>query len=67
MGVRYVDFIWPYADCMLNFFQLAAWLEDFPKALSSGSFSDEEAASASAVLAAAREAHAIDGYLLLEG
>ncbi|KRF39615.1 hypothetical protein ASH01_19920 [Terrabacter sp. Soil811] len=67
MQVRYVDFIWPYSDAMLNFFQLAAWIEDFPRALDSDGLSDEERASASRVLAAAKEAHSLDGYLLIEG
>ncbi|GAB4100824.1 hypothetical protein [Sinomonas halotolerans] len=67
IGVRYVDFIWPYSDAMLNFFQLAAWLEDFPRVLDSDVFSPEESASARRVLEAAKEAHALDGYLFIEG
>lgn len=67
LGVRYVDFIWPYSDAMLNYFQLAAWIEDFPAAMASGAFSQAESTSASNVLEGAREAHALDGYLLLEG
>ncbi|WP_077489825.1 hypothetical protein [Sinomonas mesophila] len=67
LGVRYVDFIWPYADAMLNFFQLAAWMEDFPRVLDSDVLSPEESASSRRVLEAAKEAHAIDGYLFIEG
>ncbi len=67
MGVRYVDFIWPYSDAMLNFFQLAAWLEDIPRVLDSREVSPEERASARRVLDAAKEAHAVDGYLYIEG
>ncbi|MGD9527208.1 MAG: hypothetical protein AB7G36_11690 [Candidatus Nanopelagicales bacterium] len=66
-GVRNVDFIWPYADAMVNFFQIQQWLEDFPKVLDSGGFDDEERASALRVLAAAREAAGFDGYLWFEG
>jgi hypothetical protein len=62
-----VDFIWPYSDAMLNFLQLAAWLEDFPRVLDSGVLSPEESASARRVLGAAKEAHAPDGYLFIEG
>lgn len=67
IGVRYVDFIWPYSDAMLNFFQLAAWLEDFPRVLDSDVISPEESASARRVLEAAKEAHALAGYLFIEG
>ncbi len=66
-GVRYTDFIWAYADSTLNFFQLAAWLEDFPEALLRGDFGEDECRSALRVLKAAREAHDLDGYLLFEG
>lgn len=67
IGVRYVDFIWPYLDVMLNFFQLAAWLEDFSRVLDSDVLSPEESASARRVLEAAKEAHALAGYLFIEG
>lgn len=67
LGVRYTDFIWAYTDSMLNFFQLAAWLEDFPRALESGALDEEEGASVLRILQAAREAHAFDGYLCFEG
>ena len=67
IGVRYVDFIWPYSDAMLNFFQLAAWMEDFPRVLDSDVLSPEESASARMVLDAAKEAHALAGYLFIEG
>lgn len=67
IGVRYVDFIWPYSDAMLNFFQLAAWLEDFPRVLDTDVLSPEESASARGALEAAKEAHALGGYLFIEG
>lgn len=67
IGVRYVDFIWPYSDAMLNFFQLAAWLEDFPRVLDFDVISPEERASARRVLEAAKEAHTLAGYLFIEG
>lgn len=67
IGVRYVDFIWPYSDAMLNFFQLAARLEDFPPVLDSDVLSPEESASARTVLEAAKQAHALVGYLFIEG
>ncbi|XBB65721.1 hypothetical protein ABFU82_16570 [Nocardioides sp. WV_118_6] len=67
LGVRYVDFIWPYADAMLNFFQLASWLDDFPRVLAGGTFAEDEAVSARLVLEGAREAEALDGYLFFHG
>lgn len=67
LGARNTDFIWPYADSMVNFFQIQQWLEDFPKVLESGNFDDEERASAQRVLAAAGEAASFDGYLWFEG
>ncbi|ELT43582.1 hypothetical protein G205_17234 [Arthrobacter nitrophenolicus] len=67
IGVRYVDFIWPYSDAMLNFFQLAAWLEDFPRVLDFDVISPKERASARRVLEAAKEAHTLAGYLFIEG
>jgi hypothetical protein len=66
MGVRYVEFIWPYQDSMLNPFQLGRWLEDFPKALEQDTFTEEQRESALRVLDAAREAESLDGYLLFE-
>lgn len=66
-GVRYVDFIWPYQDAMLNEFQLLAWLEDFPAALGTVDLMESERGSAERLLAAAREAVELSGYLFFEG
>lgn len=66
-GVRYVEFIWPYQDAMLNEFQLNAWLLDLPKALSNLDLATDERLSVEAMLEAVREAQALAGYLLIEG
>ena len=66
-GVRFVDFIWPYQDAMLNEFQLRAWLEDFPRALGSVELTDSERESAEMLLDAAREAVELSGYLFFGG
>jgi len=54
LGVRYVDFIHPYSDSMLNFFQLDAWLEDLPRVLVSGQLDPKLQASVGRVLEASR-------------
>ena len=66
-GVRYVEFIWPYQDAMLNELQLSAWLEDFPGALDAIDLPDQQRVSATTALAAAEEAVELSGYLLLQG
>ena len=65
LGVRYVDFIWPYTDSMLNFFQLQAWMVDFPPVLASGVLSDPVHASAAKMLESAIEAEGLDGYIYI--
>jgi hypothetical protein len=67
VGVRYVDFIWPYQDAMLNEFQLRAWLEDFPKALHGPDLSAEQRRCAERVLVAAEEAVDMSGYIFIQG
>jgi hypothetical protein len=42
-------------------------VEDFPRVLDTDMLSPEESASALRVLEAAKEAHALDGYLFIEG
>lgn len=67
LGVRYVDFIGPYMDSMLNYFQISAWLEDLPRALESGLLEERQRESVERVLEAAREAEDLGGYLYFEG